>query len=75
LDKKGRKFSNKRSVLKDIREHLDRRTGIGAKELPRGGHDNAGWQRDFEHLELNTIDKHANEDSRILSSNMHYKNV
>jgi len=42
LNEKGGKFSKKKFVRKDLRGDLDRRTGIGAKELSVGGYDDAG---------------------------------
>ena len=65
----------KKRVCKDITGDLNCRTGIGAKDLSAGGHDAAGLRGDFEHLESNTIDKHANQDGGILGSNMHDKGI
>jgi hypothetical protein len=75
LNEEGRKFLKKRSVCKDLRGDLDRRTGIRAKDLSAGGHDDAGRQGDFEYLEPNMIDEHANQDGSILCSNMHHKDI
>ena len=65
----------KKRVCKDITGDLNCRTGIGAKDLSAGGHDAAGLRGGFEHLESNTIDKHANQDGGILGSNMHDKGI
>jgi len=75
LDEKGSEFSKKAFFRKIIGGNLDSRTGIGAEKFSVGRHDVAGRWGDFEYLESNMTDKHANNDSGILSSNMHNEDI
>ena len=75
MDEKGGKFPKKVFIEKDIVGDLDRRTGIRAKELALGRHNDVGWWGDFEYLESNMIDKHANDDCGILRPNMHCEDI
>jgi len=60
---------------KNIGGDLDSGTRIGAKKLSVGRHDVTGWWGDFEYLESNMVDELANDDSGILSSNMHSEDI
>jgi len=54
---------------------MDCGTGIGAKEFSINGHDTGRRWRSFEYFESNMLGKHANDDSGILSLNMHYEDI
>jgi len=75
LDEKGGKLLKKTFVGKDLRGDLNCRPGIGTKQLSVGGRNDAGLRGNFEYLESNMIDKHANEDSSILSSDMYNEDI
>jgi len=75
LNEKRRKFLEETFVRKDIRGDLKSRAGIGAKELSTGGRDATCWWADFKYLELNMVDKNANEYGGILGSNVHNEDI